>query len=222
MEGRVVADGIAQALGPVDTRNELAWSDALSKATEFFYDETPVGLLLDSPLPAAPSRWRYEPYRGPGHYELGTRLDAGQQAWCSYVSGDRMVRFLVTEIPSYGVLQVVESAVGEPVLSRAKQQKIQIVVQANIRHAANLLDSFPGIDDLSGDLPDDPQEARHQNIEQLNKVATVGFQRDRRGGFWRELMRAAESLNLPEAHDRFRREYKAALARVGTPDDPRN
>lgn len=195
----------------------------MSKATEFFYDEMAVGLLLDSPLPAAPSRWRYEPYRGPGHYELGTRLDAGQQAWCSYVSGDRMVRFLVTGISTHGVLQVVESAVGEPIPSRAKQQKIQMVAQANIRHAANLLDSFPGIDDLSADLPEDPQQARRQNIEQLEKVAAVGFQRHRRGGFWRELMRAAESLHLPEAHERFRREYGAALARVGmSPDDPSN
>jgi len=181
-----------------------------------------VGLLLDSPLPPAPALWRYEPYRGPGHYELGTQLNTGQQAWCSYVPGDRMISFLVTEIPSYGVLKVLESALGKPVLSRAKQQKVQWVARANIRHAATLLDSFPEIGDLSGDLPNDPQDARRHNIEQLNKVATVGFQRHRRGGFWRELMRAAESLNLPEERDRFRREYEAALARVGTPDDPRN
>jgi hypothetical protein len=65
-----------------------------------------VGLF--GQFPSAPGRYRYEPYRGLGHYEMQKLLHAGGAARCHYDVGERRVAFTVKQCPEYGVLELDE------------------------------------------------------------------------------------------------------------------
>jgi len=58
--------------------------------------------------------------------------------------------------------------------------------------------------------------ARVENLANLDLLETLGRQRDLRGGFWRDLMRACEMLNVPERMEALSSHYRAALQRVGS------
>lgn len=71
----------------------------------FLMDGLEVGLLEGS-LPRNAGEIAYEPYRGPGHYDLSTALRRGEAVWCEVQLDGARVRFLVDGCPSYGVLSV--------------------------------------------------------------------------------------------------------------------
>lgn len=73
---------------------------------EFSYQDMPVGCFEEESFPAAAGRFRYMPYRGPGHYEMQTALSAGSRPECSYREGNRIVSFVVVDCPEYGVLEL--------------------------------------------------------------------------------------------------------------------
>ena len=75
---------------------------------QFSYKGMPVGSFELESYPTAPGRYRYMPYRGPGHYELQTALRTGAQPHCTFQARGRAVSFVVVDCPEYGVLEVAE------------------------------------------------------------------------------------------------------------------
>src|SRR5437763_16613432 len=51
---------------------------------EFSYEGMPVGYFEEERYPMAPRRYRYMPYRGPGHYEMQTARRAGGRPRCTF------------------------------------------------------------------------------------------------------------------------------------------
>ena len=74
---------------------------------EFTYDGLPVGYFEESECPQIPGCFRYEPYRGPGHYELATALRDGKRPRC-LVPSHPGVSFAVVACPEYGVLELAD------------------------------------------------------------------------------------------------------------------
>ncbi len=79
---------------------------------EFSYEGTPVGYFEEERYPVAPGRYRYMPYRGPGHYEMQTAHRAGGRPRCTYSANGRAVSFAVVDCPEYGVLELAEFDAG--------------------------------------------------------------------------------------------------------------
>lgn len=76
-----------------------------SAETEFHFGEMAVGLLQRAP--AAPGRYRYIAYRGPGHYDMQTALKADGIARCHCLGADgRRVEFDVVECSAAGELSI--------------------------------------------------------------------------------------------------------------------
>jgi len=73
---------------------------------EFIYQGNPVGIFLKGIMPAAPGTYRYEPFRGSGHYEMQTSLEAGEKPICSYRLGEIEVEFAVIRCSRYGELEL--------------------------------------------------------------------------------------------------------------------
>lgn len=72
---------------------------------EFLLDGMAVGLFKDGAYPRVAGRYPYEPYRGPGHYEMVTRVRAGRVARCYYDQGELRVSFSVRALPGYGMIE---------------------------------------------------------------------------------------------------------------------
>ena len=53
-------------------------------------------------IPDEDGSYKYQPFRGIGHYEMETQLESGMSAKC-YV---RTSKFIVKNIPEYGVIQI--------------------------------------------------------------------------------------------------------------------
>jgi hypothetical protein len=77
----------------------------VSKPLEFSFRSRVVGYFEEPSFPRTAGRYRYMPYRGPGHYELGQALAHGP-ARCSCVGEDGIVEFDVVSAPEYGVLEI--------------------------------------------------------------------------------------------------------------------
>jgi hypothetical protein len=75
---------------------------------EFTFEGQPVGYFEEPEFPASGGRYRYMPYRGPGHYRMGIKLSEAGRAQCSYDSGGERVLFIVQSCPEYGVLELGE------------------------------------------------------------------------------------------------------------------
>lgn len=74
---------------------------------EFFFRDMEVGLFRENNFPTKSGRYRYEPYRGPGHYDMQQELKAGREAQCFYHATDgSTVRFSVLNCPEYGLLEL--------------------------------------------------------------------------------------------------------------------
>src|SRR5690606_15876347 len=91
-------------------------SDMTVYGPEFYFDGMAVGLFLESDGPRIPGRYRYEPYRGPGHFDMQTICRAGGLPRCYYDIAAERVSFAVIDCPDYGVLQLgtFESTAGSP------------------------------------------------------------------------------------------------------------
>jgi hypothetical protein len=70
----------------------------------FYFQNGPVGSLADEVR--EPGQWKYEPLRSAFHYYLGQTLSRGEPAECYWGEDDARIRFVVTGVPSYGVLEV--------------------------------------------------------------------------------------------------------------------
>lgn len=66
----------------------------------------PIGYFAGIDGPRSPGCYRYEPYRGSGHYELQTILRAGGSPRCAYQAEDGCIAFTVVGCPKYGVLEL--------------------------------------------------------------------------------------------------------------------
>lgn len=73
---------------------------------EFSFDGREVGYFVGGNGHRTAGSYRYEPYRGSGHYEMQTLLRAGGTPRCSNATEDELVRFTVGGCPRYGVLDL--------------------------------------------------------------------------------------------------------------------
>lgn len=73
---------------------------------EFLFDDLPAGRFEGPEYPKGPGQYRYEPYRGPGHYLMQTKRKAEGAARCYYDLDDLRVFFTVGGSPEYGVLEL--------------------------------------------------------------------------------------------------------------------
>jgi len=79
---------------------------------EFYFDGRAVGYFVGGDGPRSAGSYRYEPYRGPGHYEMQTLLRAGGTPRCSYSAEGERVEFSVAGCPEYGVLDLCDFNCG--------------------------------------------------------------------------------------------------------------
>jgi hypothetical protein len=73
---------------------------------DFYFDGTPVGAFEEPNMPLYPGRYRYGPYRGPGHYLVGVALKAGDHPRCYYDRAGIRISFSVSSIPEYGNIEL--------------------------------------------------------------------------------------------------------------------
>lgn len=92
------------------------------------------------------------------------------------------------------------------------------VTDVVLRRAARLVPiALPG-PELPTDLDAiDVTFARAANLANLDRLEALGRERELRGGFWRDLMRACEMLEVPDRMAILQSHYRAALQRVGVP-----
>jgi len=74
----------------------------------FFFEGNPVGYFSEDQLPATPGRYKYLPYRGPGHYNLGQALSSHGPQRCHYLLNGQLRHFTVISFVSYGLLELSE------------------------------------------------------------------------------------------------------------------
>ena len=72
----------------------------------FFFDDVVVGQFSDGTYPDRDGEVGYEPFRGPGHFQLQTALKSTGKADCYFKREDERVRFEVVGCPRYGVLSI--------------------------------------------------------------------------------------------------------------------
>ena len=80
----------------------FAMDDVISQTSygaEFDFESDPVGLFRDQAFPIEPGEYAYEPYRGPGHYEMQRALSSGAEVICKYMLNDQRVSFRVLSYP---------------------------------------------------------------------------------------------------------------------------
>jgi hypothetical protein len=78
----------------------------MSKLPDFYFDGTAVGYFRGGAFPQSAGRYHYEPYRGPGHYEMQESLGAGGSPRCYYETGGVRTTFVVRACPEYGVIEL--------------------------------------------------------------------------------------------------------------------
>ena len=82
--------------------------DAHKNPRTFFFEDLPVGYFVDDPLPSSAGCYRYVPYRGPGHYQLGLALRTFGPQRCHYIAENFKRRFSVLACPVYGLLELAD------------------------------------------------------------------------------------------------------------------
>jgi len=72
---------------------------------EFAFEGRTVGVFAEQFDPRTAGRYRYMPYRGPGHYAFVKALAAGPVR-CTVATAEGSFEFVVQSLPDYGVLQI--------------------------------------------------------------------------------------------------------------------
>ncbi len=99
-----------------------------------------------------------------------------------------------------------------------RERKQMWVADVVLRRAARLVPVTLETPAVPTDLDAiDVSGARARNLSNLDRLAALGRERDLRGAFWRDLMRACEMLELPDRMVELTSHYRAALQRVGVP-----
>jgi hypothetical protein len=81
---------------------------------EFFFEGKPVGCFEEEAFPSLAGRYRYEPYRGNGHYTLMTSIRTCGSQRCYYVRDRKDYYFTVLSCPEYGILELTEFDTPKP------------------------------------------------------------------------------------------------------------
>ena len=76
------------------------------EAKTFFFEGNPVGYFCEDQLPTTPGQYRYTPYRGVGHYNLGCALSSIGPQRCQVRIDGKSTEFAVQSIPAYGILEI--------------------------------------------------------------------------------------------------------------------
>lgn len=75
----------------------------MTNPKEFFYNGNPVGVFVNhEEFPEMPGVYRYDPYRGTGHYELVTSLKIKPQI-CQYSKNNKIFNAKISSITNMGV-----------------------------------------------------------------------------------------------------------------------
>ena len=78
---------------------------------EFSYNGLAVGYFEEPEYPSVPGSYRYEAYRGAGHYEMATALRSGQRPRCVYIRNGQTCTFAVAKGDGVGLLVLSEFAI---------------------------------------------------------------------------------------------------------------
>jgi len=81
---------------------------AVERELIFSIGNLEVGVFKERSYPETSGQYRYEPFRGPGHYELSTRLRAGTPTHCHYDIEFERVSFTVIACPEYGLIELTD------------------------------------------------------------------------------------------------------------------
>jgi hypothetical protein len=74
---------------------------------DFCFEGMVAGYFMDlAAYPSAPGRYRYVPYRSPGHLRLGQQFGAAGSARCNWSEPDQRVEFMARGGSEYGFLLV--------------------------------------------------------------------------------------------------------------------
>jgi len=76
----------------------------------FFFADTVVGQFSSGTYPEKDGDVGYEPFRGPGHFQMQTALKETGSAKCYFKLGEQKVLFCVIECPKYGIMRIRELA----------------------------------------------------------------------------------------------------------------
>jgi len=87
-------------------------AEQLKAPVTFYLDNLPVGYFLDDCTPEVDGNYKYMPFRGPGHYNLGLQLRNSRTPRCHYVANEKRVEFSVRTYVEYGVLCLSNFNVG--------------------------------------------------------------------------------------------------------------
>lgn len=77
----------------------------MAQDLDFSFEGHSVGCFEEPAYPRSAGRYRYMPYRGPGHYDMTQALAHGPVR-CSFTDGQSICELVVVSVPEYGVLQV--------------------------------------------------------------------------------------------------------------------
>jgi hypothetical protein len=78
------------------------------KQLVFFFDGYPVGVFEGTDYPTVPGRYRYDPYRGPGHWRMQTAYREGLRPRCTFRTKERSISFCVENCPENHVLDLAD------------------------------------------------------------------------------------------------------------------
>ena len=78
----------------------------------FYYKGDPVGCFTSEEMPQVPGTYEYVPYRGPGHYRLGTALTKDGPQQCHFEVRDKKCSFTVVRVIPYGKLELTDVQQG--------------------------------------------------------------------------------------------------------------
>lgn len=102
-------------------------------------------------------------------------------------------------------------------MAAARERKQMWVADVVLRRAASKLPVVLPTTSLPSNLDEiDIAQARADNFVNLDFLLSLGRDRELRGAFWRDLMRACEMLDSAERMVELRMRYSAALQRVGS------
>lgn len=75
---------------------------------EFFFERNAVGIFEVFDYPTEEGEYRYQPYRGFGHYEIWQTIREKEFAVCYYINKDKKISFKVEDAGKYGKLKLSE------------------------------------------------------------------------------------------------------------------
>jgi hypothetical protein len=88
-----------------DSGDEIRRLKAIAFELGFLYEGHPAGVFLGPERPSVSGRFRYDAYRGDGHFQVGRALQAGVRPRCTF-SARPDVSFTVQSCPEPGVIEL--------------------------------------------------------------------------------------------------------------------